>query len=355
MADPVSKSIPEWTWVKIADKVRSVRVYRTDTSLYYYYTTRIHNSITPVIPDPPVAPIIPDDAVKLFDVNGRTKEYIEADEAIDVFIMGANFDDDVDDDGDILVLQGKGTIDVAIQDQHTPTVIAKFNQVHNNTELAAEALMNQRNIVVTSSTGIVVGSYIILFSITTQRFYFGTATTISGAPTIVLDTPLDSTFPAGTFVDIAITDLTVNGSVTPQTFGLRGIGAPPGVDIDVDITRIIFYCVADSPVDLTKFGDLASLLNGLVLRKRDGSNHNIFNVKNNGEMAGIMFDFTPSAATNPSKGIDGFIARLTFAGQEKMGVTIRLPVGEDLELIVQDDLLLLTFLEIVAEGSIVLP
>ncbi len=240
------------------------------------------------------------------------------------------------------------------QDQTTPAVIVNFNQVHNSTELAAEALIDQRDIVVDDATGIIVGSYIILFSLTTQRFYTGRATIISGAPTITLDTPLDSTFPAGTFVDVAITNLAVNGLVTPQTFGLRGLGAPPGIDIKVDMTRILFTCVCNSAVSLSLFANLPKLLNGLVLRKRDGTFHNLFNVKTNREMAGIMFDFDPSVSTNPAQGEDGFKTRFTIA---RTGIVERLAVGEDLELIVQDNLATgspdISILECIAEGHIV--
>lgn len=240
------------------------------------------------------------------------------------------------------------------QDQTTPAVIVNFNQVHTSTTLAAEALIDQRDIVVTSSTNIIVGSYVILFSLTTQRFYTGRATIISGAPTITLDTPLDSTFPAGTFVDIAITNLAVNGLVTPQTFGLRGLGAPPGIDIKVDLTRILFTCVCNSAVSLSLFANLPKLLNGLVCRKRDGTYHNLFNVKTNREMAGIMFDFDPSVSTNPAQGEDGFKTRFTIA---RTGIVERLAVGEDLELIVQDNLATgspdISILECIAEGHVV--
>ena len=55
------------------------------------------------------------------------------------------------------------------------------------------------------------------------------------------------------------------------------------------------------------------------------------------------------------QGANGFIARLTFAGQDKMGVAIRLAINEDMEIIVQDDLSSLLKLTVVAEGSIVQP
>jgi hypothetical protein len=252
----------------------------------------------------------------------------------------------------VQILAG-GNSNVVLADQVTRPIIAKFNQVQNSTTLAAAASKGDTTIQVTSATGFVDGRYIILFNPTSKNFVFCEQVGAASGTTITLDCPLDNDYAAGTFVDAATTNLGVNGSSTPQTFGLRGTGAPPGVDIKADITRIIFKCIAATAVDLTKFGDLAKLTRGLLLRRRDGTFLNIFNVKDNGEIAGIAYDWNPEASTNPVQGVDGFYARLTFAGQNKIGVAIRLPLGEDLEFIVQDNLSGLTLLEVVAEGHIV--
>ena len=66
-----------------------------------------------------------------------------------------------------------------------------------------------------------------------------------------------------------------------------------------------------------------------------------------------MFDINVSQSINPAQGVDGFTARMTFAGQNKVGVAIRLPIGEDLEFIIQDDLTNIVTYEVVAEGHIV--
>ena len=129
-----------------------------------------------------------------------------------------------------------------------------------------------------------------------------------------------------------------------------------------DLTRVIFKCKTLTAVDLNTFGDLAKLVKGLAFRARNGTYQNIFNVKDNGELAGIMFDFQVAAATNPQQGQDGFTARLTYAGMEKIGVAKELPIGTDFESIVQDNLLVaqsasrqITLLEIIAEGHITEP
>lgn len=274
----------------------------------------------------------------------------------------------VDFEGDVYgttvqdVADGMGlSIDATLQDQDTPVVISKFNRVHNTTTLAVEGAINDVTIEVASATGIIVGSYLSLFHPVSVRFMVCEVTSIANAPVIDIDRPLDFAFPVGTNVDVGITNMVVDGSGTTQAFGLRGTGSPPGIELTADVTRIIFLCECSSAINLSLFGNFAKLARGLVLRKRDGSYHNILNVKSNGEIEGICFDFRTHSALNPAQGVDGFSARLTWAGQEKMGVVQRLRLGEDLETLVQDDLLTaqsgetITLLEITAEGSIVRP
>ena len=252
-----------------------------------------------------------------------------------------------------------GGQDVQLQDQHTPSVIVKFNKVTNSTTTTTIVAIGDRAATLTSVTGVAVGSYLVFFHPASVRFMTATVTGIGSSPTFDLDTPFDFAFPAGTFVDVAITNMKVDGSSTPQVFGLRGTGTPLGVKLTVDITRIIISCITTSAVDLSKFANLAKLTNGLLMRKRDGTYDNIFNIKDNRELAGIMYDWSPYGATNPVQGIDGFASRLTFAGQSKIGVTKRLALGEDLEIHIQDDLLTaqagdtITVLEVIAEGHIV--
>jgi len=244
--------------------------------------------------------------------------------------------------------------DVVVNDQTTDAIIAKMSRISNQTTLSAAGSIGDRTITLTSATGAVDAKYIVLFHPASERFSTFYKVGAAVGNVITLDTPLDFDYPAGTFVDIADTNMNVNGSVTPQIFGLRNsTETPEGVDIAMDVTRILIGCKTDSAVDLAKFGDIPRLVNGLVMRKIDGKYKNLWNCKSNGELAGIAYDFTVYQATNPTQGQDGFMMRLTFASQGKMGVAIRLEQGEDLQVIVQDDLTLLDRLTIVAEGHIV--
>ena len=249
--------------------------------------------------------------------------------------------------------------DVNIQDQYTPSVIAKFNQVLNSTETVGAVAVGDRSVTLDDVTDVAVGSYLIFFNPVSVRFMTATVVSVLSSPTFDIDTPFDFAYPDGTFCDVSTTNMNVDGSSTPVVFGLRGTGSPPGVNLTVDITRIIISCTTTSTVDLSKFANFTKLTNGLVVRARNGNYENVANIKSNREMAGLMYDWTPFSATNPQQGVDGFVSRLTFAGQNKIGVTKRLALGEDLEVIIQDDLLtaqggeIITELEIVAEGHIV--
>ena len=286
------------------------------------------------------------------DIIGRAnyQKTMDASEILD--FEGVSYGTTVQDVADAMGL----SIDVTLQDQDTPVVIAKFNQVHNTTTLAAIGAIDDTSIEVASATGIIVGSYLSIFSPVSVRFMVCEVVSIASAPVIDIDTPLDFAFPIGTNVDVSITNMAVDGSSTTQAFGLRGVGIPPGIELTADVTRIIFECITATSVDLSKFGDIAGgLARGLVLRKRDGEYFNIFNVKTNGRIEGICFDFRTHDAQNQIQGQHGFTARLTWAGQEKMGVVTRLRLGEDLEALVQDALQTITLLNITAEGSIVRP
>lgn len=243
---------------------------------------------------------------------------------------------------------------VVLGDQVTRAVIVKFNEVSDSTTLIAVGVKGERTIQVDDPTGFTAGKYVLLFNATGGECLFMTANILSILVDVVtIDTPLDCDYPIGTSIESAITNMNVDGSLTPRVFGLRGASEAQPVPLTFDCTRIIFQCVTVDPVRLNLFGDLPALLRGLVLRRRDGTVTNIFNVKSNGEIAGIMFDWIAVAALNPSQGVDGFYSRLTFAGQNKIGVAIRLAPEEDLEILVQDDLEGITLLEVVAEGHVV--
>lgn len=248
---------------------------------------------------------------------------------------------------------GRWAFQVQISDQTTPAFFVKANKVTGETTLTAQALLDDKSITVADDGEVNVGDYLGLFNTDTNRYYAGTVLAKPGAGVITLDLPLDSQFEIDDVVGAGITNMAVDGASSggPIIFGLRG--NDPGIDLTIDVTRIIISCVTDTAVDLTKFADLAALTNGLLMRRVDGFTQNIVSWKTNAEITGSMFDWTVFEAGVGQQGIDGFAARLTFGGPSKLGVVQRIGPGQDLQFIVQDDLSGITKLEIMIEGHVV--
>jgi hypothetical protein len=141
--------------------------------------------------------------------------------------------------------------------------------------------------------------------------------------------------------------MNVNGSVTPVIYGLRNTEEAIGKSFD--ITRVMFKCLTNNNLDLSQFGDIVGgLTRGIVFRKKDGIYQNIFNAKTNGDLKNLMYDFDIQVAVQQQQ--DGFTGRLTFAGANRMGVAIRLAPGEDIQMIIQDDLSTIVKFQVIAEG-----
>lgn len=243
---------------------------------------------------------------------------------------------------------GKQTIDVVIQDSTSPLMIVKASKLITETTITSVALIDEYTIDVASATSFLVGQYLTIYNEDADRVYFSNILSINTLE-ITLDNPIDFNYPIGSFVSVGDTNLNINGSVTPQIFGIRN---PTGIDIPLkfDIVRIMISCLTSGTVDLSKFGDITGgIARGLVVRRVDGTNQNVFNVKTNAEMKNIMYDFDIEVAQGNAQ--DGFTGRFTFGGQNKMGAVIRIGADEDLQVIIQDDLTSLVSLTLIAEGS----
>ena len=244
---------------------------------------------------------------------------------------------------------GKQTVlDVVIQSNTSPLLIVKASNLIAETTLASQSAINDEIIMVTSATGFVVGQYLTIYNADANRVYFGHILAINGL-NISLDTFIDFAFPSGSFISVGNTNMAVDGSVTVKKFGIRN---PSGTDIPLkyDITRLIFNCLTNATVDLSKFGDIiGGLVKGVVVRKIDGEFRNIFNAKTNAELKNLMYDFDIQAASGNQQ--DGFTGRITFAGESKMGAVIRLSEYEDLEILIQDNLSSLVSFTMISQGS----
>ena len=243
-----------------------------------------------------------------------------------------------------------GTLDVILQDSTAPLMIVYGSKFIIQSTLTAPTTKNNYIINIASAASLATGQYLTIYDQASNRVFFANVLSVN-LLAITIDTPLDFEFPIGSFVSVGSKNMNVNGSVTPQIFGIRnptGLGVP----LEFDVTRIMIRALTTGTADLSKFGDIiGGLLRGVVLRRVDGEYRNIFNVKTNGDLANIMYDFNIVVGVGNQQ--DGFNGRLTFAGQNKMGAVVRIGANEDLQMIVQDDLTSLLNFTFIAQGSVV--
>ena len=165
-----------------------------------------------------------------------------------------------------------------------------------------------------------------------------------------LDTPLDFPFGMGANISLGSRELNVDGSVTPKTFIVSPAGLLPGTRWDV--TRIVFHIQGDQTMDDGKFGDLAALTKGVIVRAGNGFSKNIMNAKTNGEFIERAFD--REYADFPPATKSAVVIRRTFGGSDKNGVVLRISTddGDGVRCIVQDNLTALDLFRIVVQGHV---
>jgi hypothetical protein len=241
-----------------------------------------------------------------------------------------------------------GEIDTIIQDSTSPTFDLFFvKALAAPTALSVATALDDYTITVDSTVGMAVTpeTYLGIFS-GTGRFYWGVVLEINGN-VLTLDNPLDFEFQIGDNVLPTTRNMRVDGSVTPEVFSIQaGTGG-----LVIDITRMIYSMITTDPIGLGGFGDGDALLRGCVMRTKNGEYRNLFNFKTNYELGVHCFDVSVYEQAKQTD-VNALLARNTYGGQSKRDAVIRLDEGEELQMIVQDDLTLrlLTFLTI-AQGS----
>ena len=243
----------------------------------------------------------------------------------------------------LAAVNSRGHLEIEVASQVSPPVIVHAHKLNGSTTLSADVAIDDLVINVVSAVGAAVGDALTLTNPTTVKYYTAHITAINTLA-ITVDVHVDQEYLAAeSYVSFVSHDLNVNGAVTEVEFGLRQ-AETTNVGITVDITRIIWTGICDSAVDLSLFGNLPRLAEGMALRKRltDGTYQNILNVHDNLDFVNLAYDFDVYVAGVGQQGIDGFACRLTFGGEEKLGTVIRVAPDEDLEIYINDDLTGLT-------------
>lgn len=239
-----------------------------------------------------------------------------------------------------------GGIDVNIQDQNSDIVDYYLCRDLFDLTLSAGLTIDSYTVAVVNGSSVVNGTYICVQE--GNRSMQSKVLSGGGTNTLTVDTPIDYPFTISAIIKNRSPLLNVNGSVTPVVAYLKPL---PGVKWDV--TRIIGAMVHTGTPDDGLFGGITALTRGIVIRKTNGVHHTIFNVKSNGELKERMYDvvYSPSAPA----GQKGTSFRRSFNGPDKNGVVVRLngDLGDQLEILIQDDLTGLTTFKIVAQGHLV--
>lgn len=250
-----------------------------------------------------------------------------------------------------VVLDPRGSIPVAVQDQFTRSITIPFcKTTSEGTTVATIAVAGQRVIAVANATGIIVGMQVLILG--TNYYLFAAVTGVAGN-NLTIDQPIDKALAVGFQVIPIITDMGVNGAVTPQVFSLRGSAGTFDLPFEMDITRIQGLVITATAPIISDFGDIAGgIPNGIVMRETiKGITNNLGVVKNNGELA--LVSQVNSFASKVSATDFGFTFDIVFNGPENRGVTKRLGPDDSIDVIVQDDLLSILSINMVGIGHIV--
>ena len=244
-----------------------------------------------------------------------------------------------------LLKDAEGHLVVSVHDQITRAFDFYFGRLDNATTLAAQADPEDLTLTLTATTGFTDGKSAAVFA-EIDDFYIGKQLGAPAGSVISLDTPVDITLPNGSAVAAVTTNMAVDGSVTTQIFQIGPTG--PGSTAITQVTRIMGHILDSTAMDDGKFGGIAALTKGIVLRKNDGVISNLWNAKTNADLALICYNFQYS--DKAPGGQFGCNFRNTYAGQGAHGVILNLLPGEYLELLVQDDLTGLDEFTMMAQG-----
>lgn len=234
--------------------------------------------------------------------------------------------------------RGNRGVPVFIQDQTSPVLTVPFLQTRAPITLAADAVADGVNTVInlTAGHGTIIGEVIELAKNSTMEFMQADVIAVN-TNAITLDQPINVAYTTANTTALRSTkDILVDGSVTPQIFSILPLPDQAG-----DMVRIIIEIRGTDDMDFTTFGSATELLNGCVLRVNNGNGtyRNLFNFKSNSDFFEQGFDH---AFSLPKQGntIKGFTARVTWGGQSKHGVVIRVDgaLSEAIELVIQDNL-----------------
>ena len=232
----------------------------------------------------------------------------------------------------------------ALEQNRATLIVDQFLHIHGTElSLTLDTSLGDTVINVAAGHGLSQGSVVGIEE--NHRWYQGEVVSIN-VNAITLDSPLDYAYTTGhDIMHIHDTALNVDGSTASVIFH-----ANPPKGVIWDITRIIFLIEDNAAMDTSKFGGIAAITNGIIVRKKNDICQNIFNIKSNGDFALRSYDVEYDSKA--PAGLYGIRCRCTFSGEEKRGTSMRLygDIGDQIEVRVQDDLTDLSNFKVVIQG-----
>ena len=242
----------------------------------------------------------------------------------------------------------KGAMDVHVADSHNKTINEFFyNITATTTTLSSNADAQDRVITVANPAIFAAGDHLDLANGTIEESTHPIIISIS-VNDITLDRPLDSSFVIGDTVTKLISNMAVNGSVTPVSFKLS-----PHIGEHWHILRFLSSFTHSSAADDSTFGDLSALTNGVLLRKYDAASDEYYtytNWKNNADMVLDMYDV--DYGTKAGGGLFSTRSRFSIKSATEAVPKIDQTAGDYLEILIQDDLTGLNSYSIKAQGHV---
>lgn len=281
--------------------------------------------------------------IKHFGIEGF-KRWLGVGSLADPYIEIVTLSDGTTD----LRLETDGSIRVAIQDQTSDIVDLYMHTTKETLTLSANQSIDDTAIVVTDVTGVSVGD---LLCFKEDGRYTQVEILNIVSTTLTIDSPLDYAYTTDASVHTGEHDLkTIAGSLAAPI--IYAVSPPTGTKWD--IVRVLLHIEDQTAMDTSKFGGISALTNGVILRAKNGTYKNIFNVKTNGEFAERAYDVDYS--DKAPAGFYGLTIRRTFGGQDKNGVVVRIDgnEGDEFQVMIQDDLTNLDHFHCIVQGHVVI-
>lgn len=232
----------------------------------------------------------------------------------------------------LAVSNADGPFDTFLQDQTTPPFhFFMMTEEKTDINLTSPVSVGDEVINVSSGHGFVVGSMIVI----SEGDAFEQAVVKSVATNaITINIPSAGAFTTAAVVIRGNRDLNIDGT-TPVEFCTRIYGV--GAQVPIDIIGAKVTIIHDAAGDLTKFGGIPELTNGLYLRKSDGQQLNLANYKSNQDFEdfgwSVRFD-------DRASGLGEYGTIITIDMKKVYGVALRIfPSTEDfIKGIIRDNL-----------------